>query len=306
MSLDELVDKQSIDAIKGKDFRIDPNSKYDREEFVKRAKPLFKLERYYSKLLENSSDISALRDLIGIVTRYMPGIPQDNADKLEKDVNLAIEKGDLYVSVGSLAMAQFVQNNLDDLLDKFSDKKLSELVFLNPQFTIFKSDNPTYEKFRKRRDKFFQLQEANKNHQDPSSLIEEEYKEFLTMVPDYEKEFIERNREKLEPGLKQSLLMIMQNEFFKMFRTKDGKKLDREAIKAFIKDNYKTAEDYIKNEIPSDQPREKFKRWDDNLKPMYLHIARSLYKPEEHEQDVEDDPDAVEREEEAEDMGLRT
>ena len=124
----------------------------------------------------------------------------------------------------------------------------------------------------------------------------------MEKVPDEQKGFIVRNQ---IPSLIKTLAEYIQKAFVSLFRDEEGK-LDKSALRRFLEDNYKVAEDFIDKEIPNDKPKEKEKYWNDNLKTQYVEVARELYGSEKKEERKDKDKDKEERKDKAKNLGLET
>ncbi len=299
MALTDYLTEDEIGEIKGKPFGIDFKGKYDREEFVKRAEDLFNVEEYYSKLRENSSDIGALNDLMGIAIEYMADDKRKNIALLQKNPHLALEQGEILYSAGSYSMAKFVENNRNEFLDRLSVEQLYSLFRRVP---LYKTEDKKYERIRGLREKVMLIQEVGRKGGDIGSVVEEELKELMEKVPDEQKGFIVRNQ---IPSLIKTLAEYIQKAFVSLFRDEEGK-LDKSALRRFLEDNYKVAEDFIDKEIPNDKPKEKEKYWNDNLKTQYVEVARELYGSEKKEERKDKDKDKEERKDKAKNLGLET
>lgn len=302
LTLEELIGKQALDEIKGKPFGINSADKYDRKEFVKSASDLFDIEEYYSALRENSSNMDALNDLIGVAVDYMAGDKKANAALLQENPHAAIEEAEVLYSYGSIAMAKYIENNRREVLDKLDAKQLNSVFQRVP---LQKTGDKEYDRIRDLREKIMQMQKASEEKGDIGDIIRNELNELIEQIPEEQKIFLSRTKDLSLPILQRAIIDRIQKAYALAFRDKEGN-LDKEKLRKCLVANYKVTEDYMKNEIPSGDEKEKFKIWDKNLKSHYLELARELYKPEKKTQKEKDDPDKEKRKSYAASLGIRT
>jgi len=299
MSLENLLGKEGAKKLQPKPFGINPKAKYDRKEFCKKAKKLFKLEGYFSKFAQNPNDINNFNDLAGICLECMVGSNEQKISQLENP-HLAYSQADSLLNEGYSNMADYIHNNRNEIFNELSAKQLYE-VFLNPNVPLFKTGNKKYDRIKQLRDKISMILRANEGKEDPSAIVQDEVKDFIESMPQGQKEYFFKNQEALYPVLAQHVIRGMYQEYQNLFKDKNGK-LSKNKIIEYFDESYKAAEDFIKDEIPK---REQEVYRHDNLRNFYVEIARTFYKQEKKEQEKDDDSDRKKREAEAEDLGLR-
>jgi len=299
MALENLIGQEAHENIRGKPFGINPDSDYNREEFIKRAGDLFDVYDYYSKLRENINDVDALNDLIAIAVQYIPGNPKLNTVNLQENPHLVLEQGDALSSAGSTAMSKFVENNRSKILGKLSAKQLYNLFLRAPSY---QTNDKEHDRKVALRNKVLAMQEASKKGEDLGSVVEKETQELIEGAPKEQQMYILKNAHLVIPVLRQAILEEIQKSFSKLFKDEEGN-LNKAELLNYLERNYKVAEDFIEN-IPSDNQKERDDYWDKNLKPQYLELARELYSSEKKEYKQEKNPDKENRKTAAKELGL--
>lgn len=291
MTLEELIGREETKKLAGKPFGINPSMDYstedDRKEFVSRAGDLFDLEEYYGKLVKNSSDFSALKDLVGKVGGYIEG---DNdykrgwIERAKENPTHALERGDIYLSEGYLSMAKFVEKNRAQILEKLSAEQLYALFARVP---LYETGDKEHDRAKNLRTMVMQIIKAEREGGDIGSIINAELNELRDKMPDENKIYVHQDAHLAVPGLGRAIVRAIFKSYNKLFKDKDGK-LNKEALIRYLERNYKVMEDEMSR---FKEEKDKFKCWDKNLKPQYREIARELYKSEEPAQKKEDEPE---------------
>ena len=129
MGLEDIVGKEILKEMKGKEFGINPNSRYSEKEFLTRAEELFTLDKSYRELSENSGNLNALKLIGGIALKYMPGNPSENA-QIIRDPYVASEQAEVLLNAGKKKLAGFVGNNLPEIMKKLSPENVKSLIKL--------------------------------------------------------------------------------------------------------------------------------------------------------------------------------
>ncbi len=311
MTLETLIGKDTLKSLRGRPFGIDPkivynsNSEEIRAEFVGKAGDLFDIEEYYATLRENSGDIGTINDLVGIAVNYMPGDKGENAAML-RDPHVALEQADVLLSAGYYNMARFVENNRDAIFDRLSADQLYGLFSKVP---LYKTGNQEHDNIADLRAKMMQIQEASKKGEDLGSAIQKELQELIGMIPEEQRAFLQNNSRAMISSLTNAVVNGVQKSFKGLFRQQD-KTLDKNALREYLEDNYEVVEDTLddKNKSSSERlsEREKFGRWDKNLKMQYVEVARALFKSEKPIHKKEKDEDKKAREDRDKNKGMRT
>ena len=292
MTLDELFSNETIKDMQAKRFSIEPDSSYDRAKFVDRCGDLFDLEEYYTRLRKDTEDKDALDDIIGLISKYFPGGHDKEArsaiiNELRKNPHEALQYGDTYLQVGIQDMAKFVEGKRKYMLDKLD---ANDLYSIFQRIPLYKSKDKAKDRPRKLRDKIMQIQQASQKEEDPSKVLQEELQELYKGLPKELQICFSQHPELMSNSLSQLLIRNIQKEYKGLFMNKD-KKLDKQQIYDYLEQNYKIATDFIDNEIPKENEKEKLEYWDKNLKRYYLEIARALHKPEKKIEKEEKDSD---------------
>ena len=131
MALEQLLGEQAVKEIKGREFGINPNSRYSEKEFLERAEDLLRVDASYSKIIQNGGDIAALIELAGIATKYMPGDKGENM-KILKDPIAAVKQARLLLDSGYKNMADYTARNLDSFLREMPEEVLIETAAILP------------------------------------------------------------------------------------------------------------------------------------------------------------------------------
>ena len=128
-----VLNPEDVKGLVGKAFGINPNSDYDREDFTKHGKSLFKTKRYYNNLVKNPFDVEALDDLINITSPYLPSKFRDQIiTEARQNPRIILDKARLNESFGDIAMAKFVEHNRTKMLNTCSSKELYTLFLNSP------------------------------------------------------------------------------------------------------------------------------------------------------------------------------
>lgn len=314
MNLDDLLGEEDIESIAGKPFsigeirnaegvnEIHPEIPYERRDFVKKAKALSKLQKYYRKYGENG-DKTALKDMIDLLLGYIEGDKKYKRDWFEsahENPHIASSRAENYLEVGEEAMARFVENHRRELLDKLSEKSLAGLIS-NPNLGFYKTGDKKWDRITELRNKYMQIQKAMQEKGDLASIVGEELEQLIKRMPIENSAYVSEYEHVAVPGMADVLLRLVVKKYSSLFKGKDGK-LDKSEIIKYLEANYKLAEDYAED-IPKSETGELKDNWD-NRKAHYLAVANSLYRQEEPEQDKEDNPDQLIRQEKARDAGL--
>jgi len=280
MTLEQLIGKEAVQEIRGRNFGIDPSIKYDpsskevREKFVESAGDLFDVEEYYTKLRENSGDIGTLNDLTQLALKYMGGDRETNT-AIMRDPNKALQQADLLLGTGYISMAKFIENSRDKIFDTLSAEQIFSLIEgLHPQF-CYKTGDAEHDRITLLKHKMSKIQQTAQEKKDIGSAIQGELGELIKMMPKEQRAFLEENSEAYIQSLKNSILGKIQQAYQALFRTADGKALDKSALRKYLEDNYKFIKDAMNKKDRPD--KEKAKIWDKNLKPQYVEIARVLH-----------------------------
>jgi len=299
MSLEGLIGKEEVKKLTGKPFNIDPRGSYDRDEFVKKSKNLFKLEQYYSKLKENANDIGALQDLIKYTAPFTPGDTNENMILFQENPHLALEQAENLFSSGTVAMGQFVEDKRRSLLEKLNGKQLYEIFKKVP---LYDTGNREYDKIRDLRDKVMQLEQAEEKKIDPMAVLGNELQELYAQISPEQRRFISENQHLILPSLLKAIGDKIQKANKKSFKNEDGS-FNEPLLRDYLVANYKAVEDQMAS-APASVDKGSF--WNDNLKPHYIEIARALYKSEKSKQEEEEDSEKKVWQKKSEDKGMRT
>jgi len=306
MALEDMLTKQEADELvkksTGKPFGINPDSSYDREEFVKRAGDLFDLQEYYAKLRENGNDVSTINDIAKIAVKYMPGDPGQNAHAL-RDPHIALEQANLLVNYGEYNMAKFVENHRRQLLDKLDDKQMYAVV---QNIAPYKIGNKDHDRLVNIVSKLKMIGEARQNRRPAEEVFKEELTELMKKIPQEQQLFLANSPQVLENvrgALANYLMNAMGKSMDSYFNDKNGKQ-DRSRMITYLEDHYKYIEDQMKDKsIPNDK---KVDIWDKNLKSQYLVIAQVLHKSEKKESKHDKDPEWEDKKAELAKKGIQT
>ena len=295
MALEQLLGEQAVNEIKGRPFGIDPSMKYDgnskevQEKFVKYAGNLFDVEKYYGKLKENSGDIGTLNDLAQLALKYMAGDKETNT-AIMRDPNKALQQADVLLSTGYVNMAKFVENNRNKILDKLSAEQLYSLVNRVP---LYGTGNEGHDRVILLRDKLMKINQTAQEKGDIKSAINREIEELIEKMPEEQKAFFQENSEIYLQSLTRAILGKINKAYASLFKTADGKNLDKPALKKYLEDNYRVIEDVMSEKDRPDN--ERLEIWDKNLKPQYVEIAKELYPIDKNEVKMDKDKDKEER-----------
>jgi len=131
MGLENLVGEGALNEIKGREFGIDPNSRYSEKAFLERAEDLFRVDIYHKKIMKNSTDMEALNELARIALKYMPGDKEENL-KLLKDPSVAEKQAKVLLNSGYKNMVSYAARNLVSLLNEMSEESLIETAAILP------------------------------------------------------------------------------------------------------------------------------------------------------------------------------
>jgi len=131
MALEQLLGREAVKKIAGRDFGISPNSRYSEKEFLESAGDLFNVDAYLRKIAHNGNDITALTGLAGIATKYMPGDKEENV-KILKDPLVAVKQAKVLLNSGYKSMADYASRNLSSLLNEMPEKILVEVAAILP------------------------------------------------------------------------------------------------------------------------------------------------------------------------------
>ncbi|MFH1711258.1 MAG: hypothetical protein ABH840_03025 [Nanoarchaeota archaeon] len=304
MALEDLIGQDELKSIVGKPFGISPDSKYDRKDFVTKASDLFDLEEYHGKLTKNSGDVSALNDTTGLLYSYIEGDDEYKKEWIEQakeNPHLALSRSDKCLSVGYVNMAKFVENNRKSLLDKLSAKQLYG-IFSRVQ--LYKTGEKEHDRAVDLRMKMMQMQQASQEGGNINEVISKELSELVNSMPPEHQAYLFENEHLVLPSIGRVIIRAIQKKFSSLFKDEKGN-LDKAQLIKYLEKNYKVVEDDIKG-IPSENEKERYKRWDKNLKPQYIEIARELLSPEKSEQKEKDDQEGEKRKKKAKRKGLST
>lgn len=250
MTLEQILGSEAVNEIKGRAFGIDPNSSYDPKEFAKSADDLFAIDNYYRKLNQHSDDMNALKGIMSIALKYMPGDKEKNIEILRYPY-IASEQARLLLDFGYRKMAGFAENNLNEMLNALPKEKLEELAM--------DSNIPDEDK------KYLQLMGyiQAKDIESAKKMLAGEYKDEANKA-----KVMNFDGKRAEAYLK-DYLIYLQDEFkqnrlchaFKL-ESKDGK----EEI-SYVFDA-KKAQDYVKGKISKLKPEKRI--------PAYMQLAKIL------------------------------
>ncbi len=131
MALEQLIGGKEVKAISGKEFGIDPASRYDPKEFAKRVQEWAGLEQGYRKLRQNSGDMNALDQIISVAVPYMAGDPNENAQSL-RTPHLASQQSEVLLEAGKERLGKYVENNVNIFLEGCSEDALKSIAVQLP------------------------------------------------------------------------------------------------------------------------------------------------------------------------------
>jgi len=304
MALEKMIGEDEFKGIVGKPFGINPEAPYERKEFVARADPLFDLTGYHAALTKNSGDVEALNDLTGLLSGYIEGDDQykkEWTEQAKENPHLAISRSDKCLSMGYVNMAKFVEKNRKSLLDKLSAEQLYKVF---SRVLLYKTGDKEHDRVADLKMKMMQIQQAVQEGGNINDVIAKELKELRESMPPEHQAYLFENEHIVSPALGKVIIRTLQKKFSSLFRDDKGN-LDKNQLIKYLKRNYKVVEDDIES-IPADNEKERYKRWEKNLKPQYIEIARELLSSEKSEQKKEDDPDGEERKKTAKGKGMQT
>ncbi len=333
-----------IDASATEQFLLDPNMQYYsdmdcvsestsdkvRDNFVNKADRLFDLEQYLGKLRQNSSDVDAISDFTGkivdgLYNLDLPGfddpmvkerVARRIAERLQepcRSLNLA----KAYTDSGYLNLAQFVgkdphdtkywslnwhKNNRDRILKKLSAEQLDS-VLNNPGLTFYMSGDDEHDRAANLVNKSNQIRQATseQGERGMAAVIQNDVAYLIKYIPEEQNAFRQICPE-MNTSLATSVTYVITNARDGLF--KDGKSFNKAAMVEFLEDTYRVIEEIIDDDDRYD--KEKSDRWNDNLKPHYVELARALLGPEKKHYKLDKDEDKEERKAEDKMRGLKT
>lgn len=317
MGLEDKVKEVTPKKVERRVLGVDPSMKYEKNSdgfdpaFVQKMGDLMDLEEYYAKLAQNTADVGALNDLIGVAKKYIPGDPQQIAAAL-MDPNIALEQADALLSEAHYNTARYVEANRDDILKRLPAEQLYAVFSTATLFQTGKRDHDFVLDLRRRLTK---IQETAKKGGDIGSVVKKELKRVMEHLPPEQREFYLADQKSRMPLLIGSIVSGMEKAYAALFRDPTTGEPDRDALKKFLEDNYKVVEDAIAGvdedgkELEDKRkltPKEQFKRWDKNLKMQYFEIAKILFEIEKPLYKWETNEDEEVRKRAAKEQGMRT
>ena len=129
MALEALFQQDAFRKLTGKEFGIDPNSKYNSKEFAKRAEELLILNSSYAALSKNTGDASAAKTIANVALPYIAGA--DGAQML-RDPRTALDQGEALLDVGRKKIVKYTERNIDRIAASLPEDKMIGLAVAIP------------------------------------------------------------------------------------------------------------------------------------------------------------------------------
>jgi len=296
MSLVDIIKDEGLkEKLTGREISINPESGYEKKDFVQHSDDYFDLAGYYSALRNNNGDIDAMNDIAKIL------IPENPRQLLVTGTEGCLLAANVAASKAGVNLAKYTEKN--SLVDKLEAEELNTVVLQlgNPENPyIFKTGDKKHDK----------LAEIVKGQSALAfrkiDVLKEDIPELMKDAPEWHQAVFSRysgDQEYMNVFIESyaGVISALYEKYFTVGKGKD-KKLDREELYKFYDENLKCAKDAIDKE---ENQKTKYGIWDDNIKPIDLIIANVLYRREKAELKKQEPTEAERRKEERKKAGLR-
>ncbi len=271
LSITDVLKKEDLESLLGRDISIDPSRSYNEKYFVKNCGNYFNLKDSYLALRENSNNFDAMENIAELL------IPK-NADLLiNRGPRAVLKVADVQLAKAEISLAQYTErNNLDE---KLNGNQLNNLILLlgNPDFfLLYKTGDKSHDKLVEivKRQSIVMFGKKEKLLEDVRDLMKVAPLWHQVMYSAYSNdhsymgEFLESYTDIIKE--------IYTKEFTKEI-TKGGKK-ERKPDKAKLLNFYRKNLESAKTKMNSEaDEKKKLKIWNEKIKPIYLMVAQSLY-----------------------------
>ena len=288
---------------------IEPTKKYDRTDFVPHYKALDKITTKEQQLAQDPNNEGLLGDLEKLIYgkdkegRDKPGFSARGLNAMQIRATVADSRGK-----AEFAMSEYVAKNFDEFFDKIGNKDLEGLVYQIPftktddekdnqikgiigqaaQLAQIRGMGDSGQRIAAMRAMVAQqIENSTLNPVDKARLLKDFIHSDSFVIYQYNAIAVATNATLVKYGFA-------------------GEKINRNKIKALIKDSLKKVYDVL----DSDTNREtnagaRQEVYDNTLKPIYLAVAKAAYGAEKGAFDMDSDHEGQKRKKDRKDRGIR-
>ena len=252
---------------------MNPNKNYDRETFVKSFDNHQKLEDYLKRLNENHDDPKTMRKL-----GYLLAGSGDYFEQFDNPSEHAMVEGERAHTHSTENTARHVHRNLDDFLDIYDDDELMTLASSVPLYKLDSNDAES-EEHNKYVELTNEIRMIHKISEDKDIDAMAKYvSKKISKEPEWYQESFNYfgNRRDNIVALFSTYAQDAEVELISASRTREGK-INANKLRNVLKDGLKQA---WKEHSKESNLGDKEDIWEDAIRPVYMEVARGIFKKE--------------------------